>query len=56
MVVLFALVALAVVGLLSGVHWYLWRRLVRDTTACNGDLQKIDVRSAAHWPRRVSGA
>ncbi|BBJ43075.1 hypothetical protein SSPO_057930 [Streptomyces antimycoticus] len=36
MVVLYVLIALAVVGLLTGVHWYVWRRLVGDTTARGG--------------------
>ncbi|MGW5606758.1 metallophosphoesterase [Streptomyces sp. NPDC003753] len=32
MVVVFVLVALAVLGALAALHWYAWRRLVRDTT------------------------
>ncbi len=32
MVVVFALVALAVLAALAALHWYAWRRLVRDTT------------------------
>ncbi|MFF5716883.1 metallophosphoesterase [Streptomyces buecherae] len=41
MVAVFALVALLIVALLGGVHWYVWRRMVRDVTATGG------------WPRRV---
>jgi predicted MPP superfamily phosphohydrolase len=31
-VILFALAALAVLGAYAALHWYAWRRLVRDTT------------------------
>ncbi|MFE6776091.1 metallophosphoesterase [Streptomyces sp. NPDC057702] len=41
MVAVFALVALLIVALLGGVHWYVWRRMVRDVTAAGG------------WPRRI---
>ncbi|MBC3993299.1 metallophosphoesterase, partial [Streptomyces sp. AC563] len=41
MVAVFALVALLIVALLGGVHWYVWRRMVRDITTAGG------------WPRRV---
>ncbi|MGY0018198.1 metallophosphoesterase [Streptomyces sp. YJ-C3] len=41
MVVVFVLIALAVLAALAGLHYYAWRRLVRDTTAGPG------------WPRRV---
>ncbi|MFF8646919.1 metallophosphoesterase [Streptomyces griseoluteus] len=36
MVIVFALVALAVLALVAGLHWYVWRRLVRDTTRPGG--------------------
>ncbi|MFE0345802.1 metallophosphoesterase [Streptomyces griseoluteus] len=36
MVIVFALVALAVLALVAGLHWYVWRRLVRDTTRPRG--------------------
>ncbi|WP_434595460.1 metallophosphoesterase [Streptomyces sp. A5-4] len=36
MVVVGILLGLVVVALLAGVHWYVWRRLVRDTTAPGG--------------------
>ncbi|WP_030806506.1 metallophosphoesterase [Streptomyces sp. NRRL F-2799] len=36
MVIVFALVAAAVLALVAGLHWYVWRRLVRDTTRPRG--------------------
>ncbi|WP_329014077.1 metallophosphoesterase [Streptomyces sp. NBC_01601] len=36
MVIVFVLVALAVLALVAGLHWYVWRRLVRDTTRPRG--------------------
>ncbi|MDQ0992618.1 metallophosphoesterase [Streptomyces sp. V3I7] len=33
MVIVFVLVALAVLAAVTGLYWYVWRRLVRDTTA-----------------------
>ncbi|MES4901187.1 MULTISPECIES: metallophosphoesterase [unclassified Streptomyces] len=53
---LFALVALAVVGLLSGVHWYLWRRLVRDTTARGGRARRAGTVAAVVLPLISVGA
>ncbi|GGJ20568.1 metallophosphoesterase [Streptomyces brasiliensis] len=40
MVIVFALVALAVLAAAAGLHWYLWRRLVRDTTAGPGRARR----------------
>ncbi|MGW3566703.1 metallophosphoesterase [Streptomyces sp. NPDC000941] len=56
MVVLFALVALAVVGLLAGVHWYLWRRLVRDTTARGGRARRAGTVAVVVLPLISVGA
>ncbi|WP_435858324.1 metallophosphoesterase [Streptomyces sparsogenes] len=56
MVVLYALVALAVVGLLAGVHWYLWRRLVRDTTARGGRARRAGAVAAVVLPLISVGA
>ncbi|MEU1790685.1 metallophosphoesterase [Streptomyces sparsogenes] len=56
MVVLYALVALAVVGLLAGVHWYLWRRLVRDTTARGGRARRAGAVAAVVLPLITVGA
>ncbi|MEU6816463.1 metallophosphoesterase [Streptomyces sp. NPDC046860] len=36
MVIVFVFVALAVLALVAGLHWYVWRRLVRDTTRPRG--------------------
>ncbi|MFB7494166.1 metallophosphoesterase [Streptomyces sp. NPDC056161] len=36
MVIVLVLGALAVVAVVAGLHWYVWRRLVRDTTAGPG--------------------
>ncbi|MBO1334870.1 metallophosphoesterase [Streptomyces sp. VRA16 Mangrove soil] len=44
MIVLFVLIAVAVLAVLAGFHRYAWRRLVRDTTAGPG------------WPRRLGTA
>ncbi|MFJ8358879.1 metallophosphoesterase [Streptomyces sp. NPDC093984] len=40
MVVVFALVALAVLAALVALHWYAWRRLVRDTTRGPGPARR----------------
>ncbi|MEU8747239.1 metallophosphoesterase [Streptomyces parvulus] len=41
MVVVFALVALAVVSVLVTSNWYLWRRLFRDTTRGPGTARRV---------------
>ncbi|WP_217168793.1 metallophosphoesterase [Streptomyces sp. AC512_CC834] len=41
MVVVFALVALLVVGVLVAANWYMWRRLFRDTTRSPGAVRRI---------------
>lgn len=41
MVAVAALVIILVLALLAGVHWYVWRRLVRDTTAPGGAARRI---------------
>ncbi|MFI6690374.1 metallophosphoesterase [Streptomyces sp. NPDC050433] len=40
MIVVVVLVALAAVALVAGAHYYIWRRLVRDTTAAGGTARK----------------
>ncbi|SED62804.1 hypothetical protein SAMN05216532_5152 [Streptomyces sp. 2231.1] len=40
MVVVFALVALAVLAVVAVLHWYVWRRLVRDTTRGPGPARR----------------
>ncbi|MFI1967319.1 metallophosphoesterase [Streptomyces pathocidini] len=56
MVVVFVLVALMVLGLLGGVHWYLWRRLVRDTTAPGGWGRRVGTAAAVVLPLTTVGA
>ncbi|MDX3458825.1 metallophosphoesterase [Streptomyces sp. ME02-8801-2C] len=41
MVIVFVLAALAAVAALVGLHWYVWRRLVRDTTAGPGPARRV---------------
>ncbi|WP_432080324.1 metallophosphoesterase [Streptomyces sp. WAC 04229] len=41
MVVVFALVALAVVSVLVTSNWYVWRRLFRDTTTGPGPVRRV---------------
>ncbi|MFF7966156.1 metallophosphoesterase [Streptomyces sp. NPDC007903] len=40
MVIVFALVALAVLAAVAGLHWYVWRRLIRDTTSPGGPARR----------------
>ncbi|MFF0220738.1 metallophosphoesterase [Streptomyces sp. NPDC004629] len=40
MVIVLVLVALAVLAVVTGLHWYVWRRLVRDTTAAPGRARR----------------
>ncbi|MFD0444836.1 hypothetical protein [Streptomyces rhizosphaericus] len=56
MVVLYVLLALVVVGLLTGVHWYVWRRLVRDTTARGGWARRTGTAAAFALPLISVGA
>jgi predicted MPP superfamily phosphohydrolase len=41
MVIVFLLAGLAAVAALVGLHWYFWRRLVRDTTAGPGLARRV---------------
>ncbi|RMB87825.1 metallophosphoesterase [Streptomyces shenzhenensis] len=41
MVIVLVLVALAVLAVVAGLHWYVWRRLVRDTTAAPGRARRV---------------
>ncbi|MGA6155463.1 metallophosphoesterase [Stenotrophomonas sp. NPDC087984] len=56
MVVLYVLIALAVIGLLTGVHWYVWRRLVGDTTARGGWARRTGTGAAFVLPLMSVGA
>ncbi|GGX38564.1 metallophosphoesterase [Streptomyces chryseus] len=50
MVVVFVLIALSVLGLLAGAHWYVWRRLVRDTTLPGGAARRAGTVAAIVLP------
>ncbi|MGZ3117365.1 metallophosphoesterase [Streptomyces sp. H62] len=55
MVVVFALVALAVVSVLVTANWYMWRRLFRDTTRAPGPVRRIGaVVIAGGWVLAVA--
>ncbi|MFF3816024.1 metallophosphoesterase [Streptomyces bluensis] len=41
MVIVFILVALIVLAAFGALHWYAWRRLVRDTTAGPGTARRV---------------
>ncbi|MET9515969.1 metallophosphoesterase [Streptomyces sp. NPDC002994] len=56
MVVVFVLIALSVVALLAGAHWYVWRRLVRDTTAPGGVARRAGTVAAVLLPLLAVGA
>ncbi|MFH9820447.1 metallophosphoesterase [Streptomyces sp. NPDC017230] len=54
MVVVFALVAVAVVSVLVAANWYVWRRLFRDTTRGPGPVRRIGaVVIAGGWSLAV---
>ncbi|WP_373430225.1 metallophosphoesterase [Streptomyces sp. V1I1] len=50
------LVVIVVVALLGGVHWYVWRRLVRDTTARGGVARRVGTAAAWVLPLLTVGA
>ncbi|MET7861499.1 metallophosphoesterase [Streptomyces sp. NPDC005318] len=56
MAVVFVLVAVAVLALLAGVHRYVWRRLVGDTTAPGSALRKAGTVAAWLLPLLSVGA
>lgn len=41
MAIVFVLIILVVLALFGGVHWYMWRRLVRDTTTGPGLARRV---------------
>ncbi|MER6994506.1 metallophosphoesterase [Streptomyces sp. NPDC000410] len=49
-------VIIVVVALLAGVHWYVWRRLVRDTTAPGGLARRVGTVAAVVLPLLSVGA
>ncbi|MEV0447613.1 metallophosphoesterase [Streptomyces sp. NPDC050600] len=50
MVVVFLLVLVVVLALLGAVHWYVWRRLVRDLTAPGGPARRAGTAAAVVLP------
>ncbi|MGA5219320.1 metallophosphoesterase [Streptomyces cinereoruber] len=48
--VVFLLVLVVVLALLGGVHWYVWRRLVRDVTAPGGLPRRIGTATVVVLP------
>ncbi|MDJ0464079.1 metallophosphoesterase [Streptomyces sp. H27-C3] len=56
MVVVGVLLGLVVVALLAGVHWYVWRRLVRDTTAPAGRPRRAGTVTLVVLPLLMLGA
>ncbi|MFJ8918413.1 metallophosphoesterase [Streptomyces sp. NPDC102415] len=56
MVVVFVLVAVAVLALLAGVHRYVWRRLIGDTTAKGGLARRAGTVAAFVLPLLTLGA
>ncbi|MFJ8883173.1 metallophosphoesterase [Streptomyces sp. NPDC102402] len=56
MIVVFVLVAVAVLALLAGVHRYLWRRLIGDTTKKHGLARRVGTVAAFALPLLTVGA
>ncbi|PVC74660.1 metallophosphoesterase [Streptomyces sp. CS081A] len=54
--VVFLLVLVVVLALLGGVHWYVWRRLVRDVTAPGGRPRRIGTAAVVVLPLLSLGA
>ncbi|MGW0118125.1 metallophosphoesterase [Streptomyces sp. NPDC003327] len=48
--VVFVLVLVVVLALLGGVHWYVWRRLVRDVTAPGGVARRLGTAAVVALP------
>lgn len=56
MVIVFLLAGLAAVAALVGLHWYVWRRLVRDTTAGPGRARRVGTVVFVALPVMMVGA
>ncbi|MEU4165705.1 metallophosphoesterase [Streptomyces sp. NPDC026665] len=56
MVILFVAVGLAVLAVLVGLHWYAWRRLVRDTTSGPGPARRLGTALFVAGPLLMVGA
>lgn len=46
----FLLVLVVVLALLGGVHWYVWKRLVRDVTVAGGTARRLGTAAAFVLP------
>ncbi|MGI5470492.1 metallophosphoesterase [Streptomyces sp. CA-132043] len=53
---IFVLVIAAIFTLIGGVHWYLWRRLVRDTTSPGSGARRTGTVLAVVLPLLILGA
>ncbi|MFE3600128.1 metallophosphoesterase [Streptomyces sp. NPDC059142] len=56
MVVVVVLAVLAVVAVLVSAHWYVWRRLVRDTTSAPGPARRLGTVAIILLPLLSVGA
>jgi len=56
MVIVFVLVGVAALAVLGGLHWYAWRRLVRDTTAGPGVVRRVGTVGFVAGPLLMFGA
>ncbi|WP_067840743.1 metallophosphoesterase [Nocardia lijiangensis] len=56
MIVVAVLVGVGVLAVFAGLHWYLWRRMVRDTTAPRTVARRIGTAVLAAGPLLLIGA
>jgi Flagellar biosynthesis/type III secretory pathway lipoprotein len=56
MVILFVSAGTAALAVLGGLHWYAWRRLVRDTTAGPGAVRRAGTAVFVAGPLLMIGA
>ncbi|MER5885522.1 metallophosphoesterase [Streptomyces sp. NPDC001941] len=56
MVVVVALVVVVVLAVLAGVHWYVWRRLVRDVTRPGSPWRRVGAAALVVLPLLSVGA
>ncbi|MEU6276648.1 metallophosphoesterase [Streptomyces populi] len=56
MVILFVSAVLLALAVLGGLHWYAWRRLVRDTTSGPGPVRRLGAAVFVAGPLLMVGA
>lgn len=56
MIIVFALVGVAALAVLGALHWYAWRRLVRDTTSGPGVARRVGAAVFVAGPLLMFGA